>query len=251
MRRLASWVFGIFIATYNIEAADKLHIVNLVDLSQTQETVGHTGKTEFEENIRAISIILANIPADSRITAIAITDRSYVNPFILLAGRTAPDPGPFSSRLISARRTLLAEWMKRSRSLQASFNQTDILGALRFTADVFARSDAARKRLALFSDMRQFSSELDLEKPKLIDVQKSLKQIDAVGGFVSLQGVEVWIFGAGAHGEDKGRAYANGLQAFWVEYFRRTGATLRIFSPTREAGALRELYGFAKQEGTK
>lgn len=222
------------LAGHTLQAESKLHTIGALDLSQTQLATGADRESEFEDNVRAVSRLMVQMQAGSRITILGITDRSLVNPLILLSARLPSDPGYFGSRLAAGTQALSAAWKKRIENLEPTFRQTDLLGALTFAAESFARSDAARKRLIIFSDMRQYTAELDLEKPKVIDVRKSLKQVELQGGFAPLRGVEIYVFGAGAHGRDKGTAYWIGLKTFWVEYFRRSGATLRIFSTTRE-----------------
>ena len=240
-KRVSVVVLAAMMAGHSVQAESGLHLIGILDLSATELATGAGEKSEFAENVRAISRVLGQTSAGSRITILGITNRSLVNPLVLLSARLPTDTGYFGSRLAAGQRTLSAAWKKQADGLNPAFRETDLLGALEFAADVFARSDFSQKRLACFSDMRHFTAELDLEKPKVIDVQKSLKRVETHGGFASLRDVEVFVFGAGAHGASNGMANWAGLRAFWVEYFRRSGARLRVLSTTREAEALRDV----------
>jgi hypothetical protein len=239
VRRLGCWALGIFLTATAAQAADKLHTVALIDLSKTQEAKNYSGTAEFNDNLRAVSTILTILPAGSRATMIGITDRSYINPLVLLDARTSLDAGVFASRLKSAHQTLMSEWRKLSRLLKPSFKETDLLGALRYAGEVLARSEAQRKVVVILSDGRQYSAELDLESPKTIDVAKSLSEVEKQGLFVDLKGVEVFFFGAGDHSGKRGTHYTLALRVFWTAFIERSGGTLKVFSTTRDGDALR------------
>jgi len=136
------------------------------------------------------------------------------------------------------RRMLISEWKKRLHSLKPSFNKTDVFGALRYAGDLFARSDAERKVLVLLTDGRNYAAELDLETPKVIDVEWSLRQVEKQELFATLMGVEVLFLGIGDHSGKRGIKYAGGLKTFWARFVQRSGGTLRVFSPGREPDAI-------------
>lgn len=250
LRRLAL-VVAMLLAAGTVEATDKLYMIDAIDLSASEQATNNRRKTEFEENIRTVSAVIANSSAGSRLTVIGITNRSYANPLVLLEARTAADRGSFSNRLTAARRTLVSEWMKRAQSLKPSYNETDVLGAFLYAGEVFARSDGERKVLLVLSDVRNYTPELDLETPKVIDVDKSLKQVEKQRLFAALGGVEVFIIGAGDHSGKRGTAYAVSLRSFWRQFIERSGGALKVFSTTREAGVLSEIYGSENREGRK
>jgi len=239
MGKIAGILLAVFISAQLANAADRLHLIAAVDMSKTQEAKGYNGKSEFRENIGAVSTILAGVPAGTRVAVIGITDRSFVNPMVLLEARTTVDPGAFSSRIIYARRRLLSEWKSRSATLQPSFNKTDIVGALQYAGAVLAQSEAQRKVIVILSDGRNYTTELDLETPRLIDRNKALKQIGRQELFAALLDTEVFFLGAGDHTGNRGTAYATGLKTFWTEFVQRSGGRLGVFSTSREADALR------------
>lgn len=222
----------------NLHAADNFDLVIPLDLSKTEIAKDHAGHIEFDQNIRAISKILASLPPGSRATVIGVTADSFVTPYTLLSARLSDDTGPFSGRLIGARRTVVAAWTKRAQNLFPSFLRTDLLGAFVYAGQVFSESRASHRAIAVFSDMRHQAHGLDLETPKTIDVAKALEYVEKQALFAPLEGVDVYVFGAGAHAGDRDAAYWAGLRAFWIEYFRRSGATVRWFSPGRESAAL-------------
>lgn len=222
-----------------MQAAD-LHIIAGIDLSQTS-AVGYNGRSELEQNRQAIAAVLSRLPAGASITIIGITDQTYVNPHVLLSAELTADPGYFGSRLNEGRRQLVAEWQKRSNSLTASFKATDILGALRYAGEVLARSAAKRKVLAIFSDGRNCTAELDLESPRVIVVGPALTRVRKHGPINSLTGVDVFLFGAGDHSGKRSTSYTVGLKDFWEAYVKEAGGSLLVFSTTREPRGLQLL----------
>lgn len=221
-----------------LRAADRLDLVIALDLSQTELAKGPAGKSEFDENVRAITTLLATMPPASRVTVIGITPDSFATPYVILSARLSDDPGPFSSRLSAGRRTMDALWTKKARGLSPSFLRTDVLGAINYASLVLSQSAADRKVIAVLSDARHQAHGLDLETPERIDIPKTLSYVERHQLFAPLAGLDVFVFAAGGHGGNKEPGYWNSLHAFWAEYFRRCGATLRWFSPGREREAL-------------
>jgi hypothetical protein len=222
----------------NLRAAENLHVVIPLDLSQTETARDFAGHTEFDQNTLAISTVLGTLPPGSRATVLGVTGESFMTPYSLLSTRFPEDPGPFSGALINARRTVVGAWTKRAQTLSPSFLRTDLLGASVYAGQIFLATPASHKVLAVFSDMRHQAHGLDLETPKRIDVAKALAYVQENGLLAPLSGADVYIFGAGAHGGDKDAAYWTALKTFWMEYFRRSGATVKWFSPGRERDAL-------------
>lgn len=183
--------------------------------------------------------MLGTLPPGSKVDLVGITGDSFATPYTLLSAQLSDDPGPFSAGLTNGRRTVVGAWTKRTQALSPSFLHTDLLGASVYAGQMFSTNAATgHKVLLFFSDMRHEAHGLDLETPKTIDVKKALAYVQAQGLFAPLAGVDVYVFGAGAHGGDKDAAYWSGLKSFWLEYFRRSGATVAWFSPGREREAL-------------
>jgi hypothetical protein len=221
-----------FLAQGRAGAQDHTTLVIAVDLTQSVATAGPDHKTEFQKNIDAVTKLLAQVPADSRVTIIGITDQSFARPDILLSATIPPDAGYFGERLNSARRELVLAWKMRTTKLQARCRHTDIIGALLLARQIFDQhADAGRKMLVIYSDMRQSTPDLDLESasrlPRFsIDGRKhSILMAD-------LQGVHVYLLGV--DGADRSVSYWQDLRAFWRTYFFKAGAALEGYSALRE-----------------
>lgn len=205
-----------------------LNMVVAIDLSKSVGTKGPDGRTDFEKNVEAVDKILSEVPADSRVTVIGITDRSFSEPYVLLSARIPADSGYFGERLAAAHRQLLQAWHTRSGPLQPKFESSDIFGMFSLAAEIL-RSDPAAKRklLVIFSDMRQHTVELDLET--------SVREFGTVGRRVAaldLTGVDVHILGV--DGAGKNIQYWEGLREFWRRYLVAAGASLGNYSTLRE-----------------
>jgi hypothetical protein len=240
--RAAALILVGFLAAHTAMGADPLHLVAEVDLSATEKVVGFGARSQFEENIAVLPQLLANLPAGARVSLVGITDQTLSNPLIVLGARLSDDSGYFDSRLVRGRRDLISEWQSRTKGLKPTAPHTDVIGGFMFAGEVFSHSNAERKVLAFFSDMRnEQPGVLDLERPETIIVTKSIKAIEKQGLIPDLRGVQIYIFGAGDHSAKKRPEYLVSLRAFWAEYVRRSGATLRVFSTTRDPEVLREV----------
>lgn len=190
------------------------------------------GKTELDRNIGAVSRILAQVPASSKVTVIGVTDRSFSQPYVLLAAEIDPDEGYLHERLAAARQQLAQGWQKRSVGLVTRFQQTDLLGSLVVASQLFEARTGWRNVLVLLSDMRHETKTLNLAKPATIPVDMMLAKAEANHLIANLSGVEVYVLGVDGSGKDV--AYWNSLRQFWVEYFKKGGASLRTYSMLRE-----------------
>jgi hypothetical protein len=134
----------------------------VIDLTQSVATLGPDGKTDFQKNIEGVTHVLAQVPAGPRVTVIGITDDSVAPPYVLLSAHNPDYAGYFGERLNAARGQIVWAWRLRSARLDPQFHLTDILGALQLARQIFTQQpDASRKRLIIFSDMRQSTPELN------------------------------------------------------------------------------------------
>jgi hypothetical protein len=224
------------LAATHDSAAEPLNIIVAVDLSASVTGAkGFDGKTEFDQNLAGVGRLLAAAPAGSRITVIGITGQSFTRPYVLLSAELDNDEGYFHERLAGAHQELVRAWQKRSASLVSHFQRTDLLGALLLTAQLLGASDTHRTMLVLFSDMRQDTSELNLDDSTTVDVAAAMAAVERGGLVPDLKGVEVYTLGADAAG--KSATYWHSLRAFWTRYFVEAGATLRCYSMFREPPA--------------
>ena len=196
-------------------AAEPLNLVVAVDL--TASVAGASGldqKTELQRDVAAVGKLLATVPADSRVTVIGITDRSFAQPYVLLSARLDGNEGYFKERIANAHQQLLATWQKRSQSLVDNFKQTDLLGALVISSQVFEPKEGHRNVLVIFSDMRHETRSLNLARLPAVPVQSTLDKVERGSLVPNLNGIEVYVLGVDAAGKSVG--YWNSLRDFWL-----------------------------------
>jgi hypothetical protein len=215
-----------------VDAADRLNLVIALDLTQSVAIKGTDQKQEFQKNVDAVSRLLANVPAGSRITVLGITDRSFSQPAILLAAELSDDPGYFGERLQSARTRLVTAFRKQASSLGPTAPRTDILGALMTASQLFQASPGCKHVLVVFSDMRSDTPALDLEHARIVSTAFAMKKTQKERLLPDLHGVEVYALGVDRAGKDM--RYWQTLRDFWTAYFKRTGADLKSYSVLRD-----------------
>ena len=138
-----------------------------------------------------------------------------------------------ADRLAKGHAELVRTWREGSSHLTAQFPQTDLLGAILVAAQVFDHPTADRKEvLIIFSDMRQATSVLDLERPVLVNKTEALQQVAKSHLIPDLHGVEVYALGVDASG--KSVNYWQTLRDFWIGYFALAGATVESYSILRQ-----------------
>ena len=103
--------------------------------------------------------------------------------------------GYFGERLSSARQVLARTWQDRSSRLQPKSQGTDILGAIMVAAEIFQAHGARRKLLVIYSDMRHFGRDLDLETRNDISVDAALKNVQKGELVPDLKEVQVYALG--------------------------------------------------------
>jgi hypothetical protein len=104
------------------------------------------------------------------------------------------------------------------------------MGALLLAGQMFDQQpQAGHKTLVIYSDMRNSTSELNLEGTKVVPT------ISTNNGHriptASLTGVQVFVFGV--DGAGKSTTLWQGLHAFWVEYFHASGTRLTQYTLLR------------------
>ena len=219
------------------QAADRLNLVVMVDLTQSVAVKGHDGKAESEKNLQAVTRLLAQVPAGSRVTVLAITGNSFAQPYILLSAEVPTDEGYFKEKLASARQHLIRTWQKRIDHLQAGFSHTDILGALLLADQLFHdRPSGEKDVLVILSDMRQDTADLNLETTETFDARAALAKTEIKGLVARMENVEVYVLGADNAGNPIG--YWNRLRGYWIEYFKKAGANVESYSVLRELRAI-------------
>ena len=216
-------------------AAESLNLIILVDLSKSVTAKGPDGATDFEKNLKGVEKVLMQVPAGSRVTVVGITDSSFAEPDILLSAQIPSDEGYFKERLTAARRQLLITWRSRSERLRPTFGHTDVIGALLVAGQIFQSAPAPTNALVIFSDMRQDTATLGLEKLSRGSVEPRLARVTAEGLIPSLKNVQVIVLGANAAGQKP--SYWQDVRDFWSRVFEKAGAQLEEYSILRELPA--------------
>lgn len=218
---------GLFGAHANA-GTQPLNLVIAVDLTKSVNVRGPDGKTEFQKNIDAVGKVLADVPTNTKLTVVGITNASFSQPYILLSATVPGDPGYFGERLRVARNQLLSAWKSRSARLEPKFTRTDVIGTLMLAGQIFTQTDG-KKILAIFSDMRNSTDELDLE-PSLQPITYNSR----VNNVLQVQLPRVQVFALGVDASGKNTAYWQNLLRFWQQYFHHASADLLEYSPLRE-----------------
>jgi hypothetical protein len=209
------------------EAQGHTTLVIAVDLSQSVAVRGPEGKSEFQKNIEAVAKQLAEVPSDSRVTVIGITDQSFTQPDILLSATIPGDAWYFGERLNAARNELVQVWKVRSSKLEPCYRRTDIVGALLLAAQMFDL-ETDQKVLVIYSDMRNNTLELNLQLSKDIPSFSRMNDSHKIP-VANFSAVQVFVLGtAGAP-----TSSWEGLHQWWRNYFRASGAVLKLYSVLR------------------
>jgi hypothetical protein len=225
-----------FVAHERAAAQNHTTVVIAVDLTQSVAVVGPDQKSEFEKNIEAVSRLLAQVQADSRVTVIGITDHSFTQPDLLLSATIPADAGYFGERLAAARAELVRAWKTRSSKLQPRYRSTDILGALMLAGQVFDQKNAGRKVLVVYSDMRHHTADLDLESPVTPPRFAPLRTSYDPAGW-GLRDAEFYVLGV--DGAGKSTTCWRALRQFWTDFLAVSGARLKGYSALRSPPELR------------
>jgi hypothetical protein len=234
LQKLSLIVLGLALLTSGrLFAVERLDLVILLDLSQSVAARDHANTEEFKRNVSTVTAVLASLPAGSRVAVFGITDDSFGTPYPLLRAQLDNDEGYFKERLAKGHAQLVRKRQECSSGLTAQFVQTDLLGAILVAAQVFGHPTADRKEvLMIFSDMRQSSRVLNLERPGVVHKTEALKRIGKSHLIPDLHGVEVHVLGVDANGRSVN--YWQSLRDFWIGYFDTAGATVKSYSVLRQ-----------------
>lgn len=212
------------------DPGDRLNLVIAIDLTKSVDVVGPDGSTEFQKNIDGVAGILGMVPAGAHVTVIGITGHSFAQPYILLSASVSPDAGYFGERLGGARKELVAHWRAHSATMKPEFRETDIFGVLLLASQIFAQDPGAgHKTLVLFSDMRNSTSDLNLENSRVL--ARSRRTLSDHVTRPDLHLVDVYALGV--DGSWKSTGYWRELREFWIGYFDATGASVESYLAIR------------------
>jgi hypothetical protein len=198
----------------------------LLDLSKSSLSQNYQGEKEFQKNLDLVQELIKTLNPGTHFIAIGITENSFSAPYIIIDKNIPEEKGFFGETLAKAKLDLLNTWSKLE--ITASSNATDILGAINL-ASHFLGQGSEKKKLIILSDMRE-CLRYNLEKMSTIDV-KILIDIQKQNLIPSLKGVSVYILGV--HTNRITESYWNSLRAFWIEFFKKTGANVCAYSVDR------------------
>ena len=220
---------AIFILLFRGKAHGAENVV-FIDISRSVSAEDYTGKqTEFQKNVKGVEDFIRNhISPGDFIKVMAITEATFSRQYVLIDTRISDQKGQFGEVLAQERLRLLKSWNKLD--LKPSAEATDVLGALSLAAILFAQS-GDKKNLIFFSDMRHCAKELDLERVKKINADKTLAKVEQMGLIPGLQEVRVWCLGV--HSAGVTPEYWASLKDFWAKVFNRAGAKLVAFTIER------------------
>jgi hypothetical protein len=213
------------------KADTKLNLVIAVDLSRSVAVHAPGQPTEFQKNVDAVTRLLAQVPASSRITIIGITDHSFTQPNILLSATISDDPGYFGEKLASARAMLVRAWQARNRKLEPRFSQTDIIGALLLASQIFtSQTTRQHKVLVIYSDMQQSTTEVNLKSAlgRTAFLRALLEDRVPVA---NLGGVQLNVRGVDDFRSNVGLWQS--LRETWTAYFEKAGTALESYTALR------------------
>jgi hypothetical protein len=229
--RLVVFILAMFLlgASY-AHAQNHPQFVLALDLTKSTATKGPDGETDFQKNLGGISRLLMTLPAGASITVIGITNRSFAQPLILLRAHVPDDPGYFGEQLQSGRGQIERAWQAKAVRLVPRFEYTDVLGSLILAGQIFENRPGSEKILVIFSDMRHHTLELNLESSSKMAAWSRNQAMQEIP-VADLKDVRVYALGV--DGAVRDFAYWEGLQQFWIAYFRRVGAHLNAYSVLR------------------
>jgi len=193
-----------------------------LDMSRSMESNDYAGRqTEFQKNVKGIEALIRNdLMPGEKLKVLGITECSFSNPYFLLEGQVSTNKGAFGEIIARDKLTLVQAWKKLN--LKPTAKMTDIFGAINLGSNLFNPRDR-NKKLILFSDMRHYTRELDLESPSVINKDIEIKRAVEKGCLAPLPDVRIWCLGV--HSAGKAPTYWRSLNAFWVEYFRQSKAS--------------------------
>ncbi len=200
--------------------------VVLVDRSMSMLPTGFDGRTEFEKNREGIRQMLLGLGPGDSVTVASITCSSFSRPEILLQGKIPTKEGYFKESTLRARIDLLKNW--DGLKISPDSRCTDVFGAIALASTLFGKGQ--QRKLIIFSDMRHNTGSIDLETPA--SIKKGLIDQVQKKGLPDLGGAEVYILGVHSFGKDP--LYYQSLREFWLQYFGRADATVKVYSMERK-----------------
>jgi hypothetical protein len=188
---------------------------------------------EFQRNVQAIDYLISSVPAgNTRLVVLGLDSRSFSRA-PLFSGASPSDAGRFGEYLESWRIGQIRAWRQVAARLKPDATGSDVIGAVARAALEFEDRRDRSRRLIILSDMRQVGRGLNFER-RIDNTAALIEWADRQGLICRLPSVEVWALGVHTLGAEERQWVA--IRMFWTEYFRRAGAVMKSFSPSRHMG---------------
>jgi hypothetical protein len=205
-------------------------VITVVDFSGSSKEQDYKNIDEFQKNLKAVESLIIELQSGSEFMVVGITESSFRRPYILMNMRLGDDPGYFNEKLQAGKQHLINEWRNISKDLRPDAKASDIFGAIALAAYSLQVERNNSKVLILLSDMRHCNDKVDLERMTVID-EALINKVEKKILIPDLTGVKVYVIGAHTIGKDP--RYYESLKQFWQQYFKRSGADLKLFTYER------------------
>jgi len=228
LRSLLIYVVVLFILIFLASLAfgePKRSLVVGLDMTKSSLSKDYAGNEIFRKNLSAVGEVMRRIRPGTKVHVVGITDSTFLNPLFILRETLPEKPKTFRERFRG--KSLASVWRgMESRLKPLIAKSTDVLGVFFLAEQIFATEGAGKKTLIIISDM------LHTSPPGLKKILS--RGSDLVGKLrkPNLQGVDVWVYGAGSPCLSKGEWFK--LRDFWEAYIRETGANLKCYTNLRE-----------------
>lgn len=195
-------------------------------LGQTQSVmigldVSLTMEATCADNVAAVWGLLKTLKPGTTVTVFTVAERGFP-PLIILEESLPEDLTVFGADHYRAVARIEEKWLKASKGIRCDGAHTDLLGAFAWVAYTWSSTSLADRVLLWFTDGRQETSDLDLETPSRIDVQRSLQVVEAKGLLMPLSGAVCFLGVVPV----KSPQYMTSLRDFWLSYVQRAGAQM-------------------------
>lgn len=180
---------------------------------------------------KSISVFSEMIQPSERVIVAISTDK--VGDVKLLMDLVMPEDTIWESKLkIRALQKKFNDCLSENIATILAFNQkfdkSAILETIYFTSKIFASDTSLTKKLFIYSDMMQNSPSVSLYTQKDLDSKALLAQTQKESLIPTLDHIDVYVAGIGAHESDK---KTRQLEVFWGAFFEKAQAKLKYFGP--------------------
>lgn len=191
-----------------------------------------TGSTERDnlENQRAILRIIDSLKPCDEIQIMLITENTFSNPEFMLYETMPSRAGYFNEEVRRKKISLINEFRRKTEKLDIERPATSLIDGINMFAKMCREHADKRQVLVIFSDMRQFTKEIN-EDMIVQRGDKVLTQLKADNLVPDMRGIEVYVMGVST-ANIKIRNWKK-LEAFWKNFFCEAGGNLKCYDMGR------------------